>query len=255
MPLLEDIRYFESDSSKKVRPPILLIHGAGSDHGIWPLELRRLDGWRVIAIDLPGHGGSPGAAPASIGEYSQAIWSFINTMGIYHVILAGHSLGGMIAIEMALHEPERISSLILLGVSMHPIRQPELCARLERPPDQQRLLVLLEKILFSPGCDPLLKKTIMKSLAPARLSLLCSDWKLALNHEPPDDLHAIRCPVLVVSGADDRMAPPSGGRALAELMPSAQFEVIPKAGHALLVEQPEEVGGRILSFLEKIGKR
>ena len=251
MPIIEDIRYFEVDSSKRFRPPLILIHGAGSDHSIWPHRLRRLPGWRVIAIDLPGHGGSLGAVPASIQEYARRVWKFLIQIKIYHAILLGHSLGGMIALEMALSEPERVASLILLGASRYPPRQPELCARLERPADRDRMLQILEKNLFSPDCDPKLKKRIMLSLAPARLSVLCADWKLALEYLVPENLHEISCPALILSGEHDRMTPPASGRALAGIIPHARFECIPKAGHSLFLEQTELVTLKIQDFLQE----
>lgn len=251
MPIIEDIRYFDVDSSKRFRPPLVLIHGSGSDHSIWPHQLRRLPGWHVITIDLPGHGGSPGAALASIEEYALKIWAFLNQLKIFHVILLGHSMGGMIALEMALLEPERVSSLIMLGVSRHPPRQPELCASLERPADRERMLKILEKNLFSPGCDPALKKQIMLSLAPARLSVLCADWKLALGYHVPENLQVTECPVLIISGEDDRMTPPASGRALAAIIPHARFEIIPKAGHSLFLEQTELVAQRLQVFLQE----
>ncbi len=255
MPIIGDIRYVESNLAPNALPPVILIHGAGSDHSIWPLPLRRMNGWRVITIDLPGHGGSPGAVPSSVLDYANKIWNFLNAMGIYHILLIGHSLGGMIALEMALLEPERVSALTLLGVSLHPPHQPELCARLDRPADISRTLAILEKTLFSPDCDPALKKRIMQSLVPSRISLLCADWHLALEYKIPEDLHTIKCPVLVLTGQDDRLTPVGSGRALANFIPGAQFQVIQKAGHSIILEQTGEVTQRITRFLGRSSKQ
>jgi pimeloyl-ACP methyl ester carboxylesterase len=255
VPIIGKIRYVESILAPNALTPVILIHGAGSDHSIWPPPLRRMNGLRVITIDLPGHGGSPGAVPSSVIDYANKIWVFLNAMGIYHVVLIGHSLGGVIALEMALLEPERISALILLGVSLHPPYQPELCARLDRPADISRTLAILEKNLFSPNCDPALKKRIMQSLVPSRISLLCADWHLALEHKIPEDLHTIKCPVLVLAGQDDRLTPVGSDRGLANSIPGAQFQVVQKAGHSMILEQSEEVAQRITRFLGQFAKQ
>ncbi len=91
------------------RPPLLLIHGAGGTHMHWPAALRRLADWNVYALDLPGHGKSPGPGRDSIAAYCDVVYGVIQALGLERAVLAGHSMGGAIVQEFALHYPGRRS--------------------------------------------------------------------------------------------------------------------------------------------------
>ncbi len=73
MPTAAGIYYAQFDEGRKDEPPVILIHGAGSSHLVWPAELRRLAGQRVLAVDLPGHGRSGGVAQQTIAAYAGQI--------------------------------------------------------------------------------------------------------------------------------------------------------------------------------------
>jgi len=95
----QTIYYTHSNPSALVvqRPPLVLVHGAGGDHLHWPPQLRRLAGCEVYALDLPGHGHSPGAGRNTITAYAQVLNAFADTLALPPFVLAGHSMGGAIA--------------------------------------------------------------------------------------------------------------------------------------------------------------
>ena len=96
-------------------PPLVLVHGAGGNLMHWPGALRRLPGRTVYALDLPGHGKSGGAGRAEIGAYADVVRGFAEALGLVPFVLAGHSMGGAIALEFALRYPARLAGLILVG--------------------------------------------------------------------------------------------------------------------------------------------
>ena len=96
-------------------PPLLLIHGAGGSRLHWPPGIRRLTGWRVLAIDLPGHGDSPGPGERSIEAYTGCVLEWLDEYGVERVIPAGHSMGGAIALTLALQAPDRLAGMVLVG--------------------------------------------------------------------------------------------------------------------------------------------
>src|SRR5512139_1972635 len=95
--------------------PVLLIHGAGESHLVWPFGLRRLPGTIVYAIDLPGHGKSAGPGRITIADYAEWLVSWLDTRRVPAAVLIGHSMGGAIAQWLALTCPDRTAALVLVA--------------------------------------------------------------------------------------------------------------------------------------------
>ena len=112
-------------------PPLVLVHGAGGNLMHWPGELRRLPGHTVYALDLPGHGKSGGAGRAEIGAYAEVVRGFAEALGLVPFVLAGHSMGGAIALEFALRYPARLAGLILVGTGARLRVAPEILAGIQ----------------------------------------------------------------------------------------------------------------------------
>jgi pimeloyl-ACP methyl ester carboxylesterase len=100
VPIVAGINIVES-GERAVAPPLLLIHGSGGSLFEWPAELRQLPGSRVIAIDLPGHGGSPPPPCDSVPEFAAVVAGLLEALEITRAILVGHSLGGAVAVLAA----------------------------------------------------------------------------------------------------------------------------------------------------------
>ncbi|MBP6788450.1 MAG: alpha/beta fold hydrolase, partial [Candidatus Promineofilum sp.] len=89
-----DRRLFYTDQQPDAAgPALLLLHGAGGSHLVWPGALRRLAGTRVLALDLPGHGRSAPPGRRAIAHYTAAVADFIAAVGLPEVVIAGHSMG------------------------------------------------------------------------------------------------------------------------------------------------------------------
>ena len=91
--------------------PLVLIHGAGGTHRHWPAELRRLPDRTVYALDLPGHGRSDGAGFSTVSAYREALFEFLEAEGLEKVVLAGHSMGGAVVQDFALHYGSRLAGM------------------------------------------------------------------------------------------------------------------------------------------------
>jgi len=100
---------------KSGSPPLVLIHGSGGSRLHWPPQLRRLPNYRVFGLDLPGHGDSPGEGETTIIGYVEQVVDWLDEQGIERAVLAGHSMGGAIAMTAALEKPDRVAGLILVG--------------------------------------------------------------------------------------------------------------------------------------------
>ncbi|MBJ7420839.1 MAG: alpha/beta fold hydrolase, partial [Rhodoferax sp.] len=100
-------------------PTVVLIHGALHDHSVWGLQSRYLANhqYNVLAIDLPGHCKSGGQAPESVEEAAQSIVGLLDALEIKQAALVGHSLGSLIALEVAAQKPDRVSHLAMVGTA------------------------------------------------------------------------------------------------------------------------------------------
>ena len=81
MPIAHEMYFAESTTTDLNRPAVVLVHGAGYDHSCWPMEMRRLAGWRVLAVDLPGHGRSINRPRQSVAAYARDLADFLNELG------------------------------------------------------------------------------------------------------------------------------------------------------------------------------
>ena len=100
-------------------PTVVFVHGAGNDHSVWALQSRyfAFHGWNVLAVDLPGHDRSGGAALPSVEELAEWLPAVLDAAGIGKAALVGHSLGSLAVLECAARRPGRVARICLLYTS------------------------------------------------------------------------------------------------------------------------------------------
>jgi len=246
----------EAGPPDPARPSLVWLHGAGMDRTVWTLVARdrRLTGWNSLAPDLPGHGGSHGAAPASIAAAAGFVLRLLDARGLGRVVLAGHSMGAAIALEAAALAPGRLAGLVLLGAAAALPVAPALRAAAAADPAlaaelMSRWAIGRARHLASPATPGVpLREATRRLLLNARPGVLaadlaaCADW-------PGPRLEAPVPPALVLAGGADRMTPPRQGEALAAALPGAVVRLLPAAGHLMMLEDPEAVLAAVLAFL------
>ena len=114
--------------------PVLLIHGAGMDRTVWNQQTRYLahHGFAPIAVDLPGHGGSDGACHETIGSMAEWVNDFIDEIGMGPVRLVGHSMGCLIALEVASSFSANVERIVLMGAAAAMPVHPDLLGAAQR---------------------------------------------------------------------------------------------------------------------------
>jgi len=234
-------------------PPLVLIHGAGGMHLYWPPEIRRLRGYCVYAIDLPGHGKSDICdGQQTIGDYARYLVQWLESIQIRRAVFVGHSMGSAIALALAIHHPEYVVGLGLLGAGARLRVNPELLNYASDLTTFYKATDLLVACSFSPSASPRLVELASKRMEELRQSVLYGDLLACNRFDVMDRLGAVQQNTLVVCGADDQMTPARYAQYLSSSIPNARLTVIPNAGHMVMLEQPHLVANSLLSFLNDI---
>jgi len=252
MPYQDELYYYAYHAQDQDRIPVILIHGAGGDYLHWPVHMRRMSGFRVYALDLPGHGKSKGHGLQSIEGYAQTVIDWMNGMELPRAVLIGHSMGSAISLWMALHHPNRVWGTGLVGAGPRLPVNPTL---LEETGHSTTFPTAVDKIIkwsFSPDTERSVVETARERMLETRPSVLHGDFKACNEYDLAGRLGKIKPPVLVVCGEDDKMVPLSLSRELAHGVPKADLEIIPGTGHMMMIEKPEAVVEVLQPFIADI---
>ncbi len=231
-------------------PTVVFLHGAGMDHTAWTLHARWFahHGRGVLALDLPGHGGSESGASAEVGDYAEAVIQALDAAGVAKAALVGHSLGSLIALEVAARHPGRVRALGLVGAAAKIPVNPALieAARADLPAAVTMIVgwSFGPRATFGAAPSPGLSLTGLarQVLARSHPGTLHADLTACNSYDAGlDSGNRICCPTVLVAGELDRMTPADCGRKLAAAIPGARAVELPGIGHMLPLEAPDAV--------------
>ncbi len=255
---------FVQDSGLREAPAILLLHGFGASLQAWDDWAPALEkNLRVLRIDIPGFGLS---GPAVNQDYSDAadvarVIAVMDQLGVQQVIVAGHSMGGRIAWNLAAAHPERVSKLVLIS----PDGFPDPNAKSDKTYEVPALLGLLPYSLpqwalrmggVAPAFadDSQLTPQMMQRyhdmmLAPGVRTALLERMRQTRNSDPVVRLQSIKAPTLLIWGEKDAFIPVSNAQDYLKAMPQAKLVTLPGVGHVLHEEAPQASVQAVLDFL------
>ena len=239
---------------------VVFVHGAALDHSAWALQSRYFahHGYNVVAVDLPGHGRSGGAALSSIHAIAEWMLTLLDAMGVAQATLIGHSMGALATLDAAGLAPARVTRLALLGPS---VPMPVADALLDAARTDEHLAYELitgwsysAAHQFGGNQQPGMWMTGsgMRLMERCTTGVLHTD--LLACHEYVGGLAAaatLRCPVLLLLGERDQMAPPKNAKALIAALDAPSVLTIPGCGHSLMAEAPDAVLDALRGFLKR----
>ncbi len=243
--------------------PLLLIAGFACDHAIWSLVVPALAAYRrVIVFDNRGVGQSSGGdCPLSINQMAEDAVALLNAIGVGPVDVAGHSMGGLIAQELAIAHPERARSLLLLSACSQLDERSK--AIIDSWGDLPRLVdaVTMTRLILPwmytsafferlGAIEQVITEILNSPFLPGAQGIFhqcraISDYHYSMG------LAELSCPTLVVAGREDILIPLALSEQLARTIRGARLMVLEATGHGMLIESPGAVAKAILDFLSQ----
>lgn len=225
-------------------PRPIFIHGSGGGIESWELQEPRFDG--AMVIGLPGH---PAGRPLrSVGGYAEWVGAAIADVPGPKV-LVGHSLGGAIALQVVLNEPELVAGLVIVSSGAR-IPVPASLVEAARADVDAEARRLLRKGWFEIDDDTLDLEA--GRIAQVGGETLAMDYEACDSWDVSDRLHEVRHPTMVLVGDEDVITPPSRSEELVTGIDGAILARIPRAAHWLMKEQPHTVDRLIAGFLARV---
>jgi 3-oxoadipate enol-lactonase/4-carboxymuconolactone decarboxylase len=239
-------------------PPLLLGPSLGTSCALWDAVAPELSAaHRVIRWDLPGHGGSAAGlitAGASVGDLADLVLALADALGAERFAYAGVSLGGAVGLHLALHHPERVSSLAVICSSAHfnGARPWEERAALVRREGLADLAESANARWFTPGFTVPRLVRDHRDADPDSYAACC-DALAAFDLR--DRLAEISVPTLLIAGREDPATPPAHLREIADAVPGAALVEIPGASHLAPAERPQAVLSALRAHLDGGARR
>jgi pimeloyl-ACP methyl ester carboxylesterase len=232
--------------------PIVFIHGSGDSARIWRLQLEYFGKDRAFAIDLPGHGQRIDSLPeeVSVTDYARSAHEIIfDELHLDHPIIAGHSLGGAIALTMGLEYGSELGGLILIGTGARLRVHPDLLKGAKETPQQANLQ--LQRLAIADTTNPVMLASPSDGQAKTEPNMLYRDLAACNIFDVMPRLSEIHLPTLIICGAEDRLTPVKYSEYLHSHIAGSTLHIIPQAGHYVFREQPEAVNRVIDEWIQQ----
>ncbi len=247
--------------------PLILIMGIGGDSTMWaPYQVPAFSTkYQVIVLDNRDAGRSSKATSSyTISDMADDVAGLMDGLGLERAHILGISMGGMIAQEFALLHPDRLNKLILTGTGAATGRakfDPIMAWNFVKQHDTDGLAFAAQQFIWLFSTDFLRNhQAVDQTLAlfasnpnPFSPEAYARQAEAYLKHDALDRLKDIKAPTLVISGEQDRLAPPWIARELADAIPGAKFHLVEGSGasHALILECPDDFNKIVMDFLDK----
>ncbi len=247
------IHYLEVPAKRPAKEwPIVFIHGSGGNAGLWrKLMEETAEEYSSLAIDLPGHGASPGEPLKSVAESGDFVKDFLAARGLKKVILGGHSFGGAVVQTMALRHAEYLKALLLIGTGARLRVLPEALEMMrqmafgEMPPK-------FHPWGFAEHASPEIIAEGEREWAKTGSLARYYDFLSCDQFDIIAEVGKIGLPALIACGQEDRLTPVKYSQFLNQKIAGSKVEVIEEAGHLVMLEKPRALGQAILRFLRSL---
>lgn len=236
---------------------IVFIHGAGDSSAVWERQQEAFSKQhQVLAVDLLGHGSRLAENGFDTHENNAAeVCRLMDQRGMKKAIVAGHSMGGAVALMVALNHPERVQGLVLVATGARMKMRPdfleqarESAAKYGNTKPGATHIIPVEQMVH-PSMPPAIVEYLKEKTGQASAQATYADFQANNNFDVMSRLPEIKVPTLVAGGSDDRMAPQKFAEFLANNIQGARLEILTPSGHYPQVEQEQAFHRALEAFI------
>lgn len=266
------VRVHYRDQGRRGAPVLVMVHGYGASLEAWEPWISRLGAdYRVVSLDLPGHGltRAPASYRPSIDDYAELTDQLAQTLKLGPYVAIGNSMGGAVAWHIALRHPTHVRGLVLVDSAGWPDpsydpKNPPLIFKLLMSPVGRAFLSqvdtrpMAKSGLLAAYLDPalvtpeLIDRYVNFSRAPGHRAILINIQTSGFGEASPAVFRSIAAPTLVMHGEKDRMIPVQVGRDYAAAIPGAQLVIYPGVGHVPMEQIPDQSVLDLRAFLSRL---
>lgn len=231
---------------------LLFIHGAGENGEIWERQAGFFEGRHsAFRLDLPGHGGSGPQGEDRIAAYAK--WVRLSTEMLFAnrpFVLVGHSMGGAIVQDLALAPPSGLKGIVLVGTGAKLAVTRAIFQMLSEDPEA--FFHSIDQFAYSSASSMELRERFVRVTRQCPPLVIFNDFQACDHFDIRSRLPEIKLPTLVLCGEEDQLTPVKYSRYLHENIPGSLLVLIPRAGHMVMVEQPDLFNRALMSFVETL---
>lgn len=261
---IKDIEMYYEETGKGV--PLVLIHGMGGDTTAWSHLIPELSKEvRCIAVDLRGHGKSDKPdMPYTQDLFAEDVATLLDKLRVDQAYICGSSMGGFVALKMALNHPQKVKGLILIDTATH------------MPPKSLEVATRLGKIFMEKGLDAYFEAEVKEIFHPMFVRRHKDAVKAFIDSKKTRDpaiamriqqgnmkspiamdkaIKNIKIPTLIIHGKEDTVVPFRESELMHKKIPNSEIAIIPFTGHAAILERKDFFADMILYFIEESEKK
>jgi pimeloyl-ACP methyl ester carboxylesterase len=232
-----------------VGEPIIFIHGAGGSTQYWYFQKEYLKNqMEVMLIDLPGHGQSGGDGCKTIEEARDVIQDVILGSGIKKCFLAGHSMGGAIAMSFALAYPDLLKGIILICTGAKLRVLPSILDGVLKDKEATVRMIIMD-YAFAKNAPQKMKDNGFKDMMKSSAEIIYQDFAACDLFSAIGSLDKITLPAMIIGGKDDLLTPPTYSEFLHKEIKGSELVIVEDAGHMAMIEQSDAVNQAIEDFV------
>jgi pimeloyl-ACP methyl ester carboxylesterase len=229
---------------------VLFIHGAGGNQLLWAGQKAFFEKRLVpIMADLPGHGASAGPAEESLEGYAEVVNALIDRMDLRDLFLVGHSMGGAIVQLLALTRPGRLKGIVLVATAARLKVLPAVLEGLRT--DYAAAVRRIVRTAYGKAVPAELVEQGAQQLLRCPPEVFRRDLLACDRFDARDRVGGISVPCQIVCGDEDGLTPLAHVRDLHERIPGSRLEIIPGAGHMVMIEAADRFNEVVAAFVEE----
>jgi len=232
-------------------PTLVMIHGAGGCSQVWQNQTRHLkNSVNALALDLPGHGKTEVPARNTVEACAHWLSEVLNTLFEKPVFLMGHSFGGAIVQQTALLYPDLLRGVILVGTGSRLKVAPAFLEGLLN--DFEKTVDTIVAFAYASGADASMIREGARLMKEAGSVVVHGDFLACDRFDLRSEVAKIQHPCLIICGDQDKLTPLSLSDSLNKSIAGSRLEIIPSAGHTVMIEKYEDLNACVMDFLETV---